>query len=90
MGPDLFDGVLDVGTHFEVVHAEASGGIRRGRGAISAVKLVGEEAVDLLDAAFVHAFFRHDFEEDGEVERHDGNGRTGLGDDCLLYTSRCV
>src|SRR5690606_3394113 len=43
-------------------------------------EVVGEKALDLLDAAFVQPFVLHHAVEQRNVERHHGNGRAGLGD----------
>ena len=50
----------------------------------------GEEAVDLLDAAFVEALCLHHFVEQRNVERHDGDRAAGLRDERLVHAHPCV
>ena len=77
--PDLEDGGLDVFLHFPVVDADPAFFVELR--AVGGAVVVGKEALDLLDGAFVVALFFHHFVEDGDVEGNDGDGGAGLGDE---------
>ncbi len=66
----------------QIVDADAAFVVELRRCAV--VEALGEEALDLLDAAFVQAFLLHDPVEQRNVERHHGDGGTGLGDQRLV------
>lgn len=46
---------------------------------------LGEEALDLFDAAFVQAAGFHHFVKERDVERDDGDGAAGLGDEGFVH-----
>ena len=73
--PQRSDFPLYVFAHFAVVDANAPLGVGGG----ICIETAGEEAVHLLDAAFVAALFLHHLVEQRDVERHDGDGGTRLG-----------
>ena len=52
---------------------------------LGAIQRIAKQAVDLLDAALVHAALFHHLEQDRQVDRHGGNGGAGLGDHRLEH-----
>ena len=48
------------------------------------IEAAGEEAVHLLDAAFVATLFLHHLVQQRDVERHDGDGSARLGHHGLI------
>ena len=58
---------------------DATGFVKRRGGVV--VEARREEALHLLDAAFVKVFRLHDFVDDRNVERHDRDGGAGLRDE---------
>ena len=81
LGPEGGDGLLDMRAHFPVVDADAAGFVEGGGGGAVFAEALGEEAIDLFDAAFVEALGFHDFVEERDVEGDDGDGAAGLGDE---------
>ncbi len=83
VGQTFSTGALDLGAHFPIVDADAAFFVElrpSGRAVV-----IGEETVDLLDAALVEALARlHHFVEDRNVERHHRDGGAGLGDEGLV------
>ncbi len=73
---------LHGGCHFPIVHADASGfiGLR-----VAVVYAIAEEAVHLFNGVLVGALGLHDLVKQGNVERHHGNGRAGLGDEGFVH-----
>ena len=69
---------LHLGLQLPIVQAQAVLVVGRGRGAVGAVHAVAEQAVQLLDGAFMQAQFLHHLEHDADVQRHHRDGRTGL------------
>src|SRR5690606_515814 len=74
--PDRLYLCLGLGPQLLIVHAEASCFIQP---YFFAVETLGEQALQLLDAAFVGALLLHHLDENGQVQRHHRNRRTGLG-----------
>ncbi len=77
--PEGGDVGLDVGLHLPVVDADAAGFVEGE--ATATIHLRAEEAVDLLDAAFVVTLGFHDLVEDRDVEGDDGDRGARLGDE---------
>ncbi|QNM59015.1 hypothetical protein XHV734_0152 [Xanthomonas hortorum pv. vitians] len=83
--PQRLAGVLHVVAQFPVVQAQAIFVVHLGRLAVFAVQALAEQAVQLVDGAFVQALFLHDLVDHGDVQRHHRNRRAGLGDHRLEH-----
>lgn len=81
-GPELFNVGLYGRFHFPVVDADAAGFVESEVTLI--IKTISKEAIHLFDAAFVSAFFLHDFVEKRNVEGDDGDCRACLGDESFV------
>ena len=82
-GHALFDFFLDLGIHFPVVDADEV--VFVGGNGATGVEAFGKQAFHLFDTAFVAALFLHDLEQNGQVQRDDGDDRTGTGYQALVH-----
>src|SRR5690606_23601086 len=85
--PDFLNTALYFRVQLQLIYPQATGFIQARR---TTVQTFREQALNLLNTAFVGATFFHNFEQDGQVQRHDRNGRAGLSDNCLEDGNPCA
>jgi hypothetical protein len=76
LGPDFRALDLHIVLHFQVIDPDATGVIELQVRAL--IKTFSEQSLHLLNTALMRALGFHDFVEDRNVERHNGNGGAGL------------
>src|SRR5690606_36952572 len=84
--PQLFASALDVITQFLVVHTQTASVVHIKGISVSAIQLLTEKTIQLLDCSFVQTFLLHHFVYQSDVERHDRDCSRSLGDDGLQHS----
>ena len=76
--PQILTRLLHVVTQLPVVQTQAASLVG---GELTSIEALAEQAVELLDGAFVQALLLHHLVDHGDVQRHHRNRRAGLGND---------